>query len=220
MVSFTKREQIVILIFVVIIVFIVGFSTFYKRDINIISKADEPVYNEDLTVKSREESEEHQQSNNNVQDKEKSKIMVHISGEVHKPGLVMLIDGSRVIDAVELAGGLTQDADIDRINLAKRLVDEEKIYVPKIGEELKEDIKESTMSSSTSSSKLVNDNGKININTANKEELMSLPGIGEALANRILDYRQNNKFKSINDIMNVSGIGEKKFDSIKDLICN
>lgn len=217
MVSFTKREQIVILIFVVIIVFIVGFSTFYKGDINVISNADEPLYNGRLNVEGNDLDEKDKQNNNIVGN---SKIMVHISGEVNKPGLVILAEGSRVMDAVEIAGGLTKDADIDRINLAKRLVDEEKIYVPKIGEEVKEEIRQDSMSSSTSTPKSSNNHGKININTATKEELMTLPGVGEVLANRILEYRLNNKFNSINDIMNVSGIGEKKFDSIKDLISN
>ena len=141
---------------------------------------------------------------------EPSEIMVHISGQVYNPGLVILEAGSRLIDAVELAGGLKKDADLDKINLAKKLSDEEKIYIPKIGEEYIEEVYKSSNSSTTS--------GKININTCTKEELMSLPGIGEVLADRIMKYRSENKFQTIEDIKNVSGIGEKRFEDIKDLI--
>ncbi|WP_236914677.1 helix-hairpin-helix domain-containing protein [Clostridium sp. Cult2] len=137
-------------------------------------------------------------------------IMVHISGEVYNPGIIELKLGSRVIDAVNLAGGLKKDADSDRINLARKLSDEEKIHIPKIGEE---DIPIETTNLNHTDNK-----GKININNCTKEELMSLPGIGEVLAGKILEYREQHLFKTIEDIMNVSGIGDKKFDSIKELI--
>jgi len=138
-------------------------------------------------------------------------IMVHISGQVHNPGLVELPYGSRVIDAVNLAGGLKKDADLDKMNLAKKLTDEEKIYIPKIGEE---EIPIGDFIDGQNN----DSNSKININICSKEELMSLPGIGEVLAGRILEYREQNPFKTIDDIKNVSGIGEKKFESIKELI--
>ena len=143
---------------------------------------------------------------------ENQDIMVHISGEVYKPGIIELSLGSRVIDAVNLAGGLKKDADLDKINLAKKLVDEEKIYIPKIGDE----------NIPVEASKIDNftdiGDGKININTCTKEELISLPGIGEVLAGRILEYREGNQFNTIDDIKNVSGIGDKKFESIRELI--
>jgi competence protein ComEA len=138
--------------------------------------------------------------------------MVHISGQVYYPGLVELKSGSRVKDAVDLAGGLKKEADIDRINLAKKLVDEEKIYVPKKGEEV--DIEISSISDNLTS----DSNSKININTCSKEELMQLSGIGEVTATKIIEYRSTNQFKTIEDIMNVSGIGAKKFEAIKDFI--
>lgn len=115
-----------------------------------------------------------------------------------------------VIDAVNLAGGLKNNADSDRINLARKLTDEEKIYIPKIGEdELPDEV--SNLGSSYNS-------GKVNINSCSKEELVSLPGIGSVLADRILEYRKQHRFEAIEDIMNVSGIGDKKFDNIKELI--
>nr|WP_276537079.1 helix-hairpin-helix domain-containing protein [Anaerosalibacter massiliensis] len=143
--------------------------------------------------------------------------MVHISGQVFKPGLIELKNGSRVTDAVNKAGGLKDEADLDRINLAKKLIDEEKIYIPKIGEEndMVEDINSSNEDTQENSQ---NGNDKIDINKATKEELMGLPGIGEVLAGRIIEYRESNKFKTIEDIKNVSGIGDKKFESIENMI--
>ena len=92
--------------------------------------------------------------------------MVHISGQVYKPGIVILEAGSRLIDAVELAGGLKKDADLDKINLARKLSDEEKIFIPKIGEDPIEEVYEFKNPNSSSS-------GKININTCTKEEHVS-----------------------------------------------
>lgn len=201
--GFTKREQIVILVIVLLVTIVFGFKFFIK---DIIGIRDETVeIHKDFIV-----------SNDIIEDEEKEDevktIMVHISGAVFNPGVIELELGKRLIDAVEICGGLKDDADVDRINLAKKLVDEEKIYIPKIGEEVSNDI------SSLSESSREVDNGKININTCSKAELVSLPGIGDALADRIIEYREKNPFKKIEDIKNVSGIGEKKFEAIEDLI--
>lgn len=204
MTFFTKKEQLVIILLILVIVFISILSFLNK---NFLAKKDEDLNNdvEDIIANLEEDDEETH---------ENQSIMIHISGQIHNPGIVELDSGSRLIDAVKLAGGLKKDADLDRINLAKKLLDEEKIYIPKIGEE---DTPVEISSQITTSS-----NGdvrsKININTCTKEELMTLPGIGEVLAGRILDYREQNLFKTIDDIKNVSGIGEKKYDSIKELI--
>lgn len=195
---FTKKERTVIILLIMVIV-LISIINFFNKNYSIITK-DEPIDEvdpEDLFIELEDEVED-------------GIIMVHISGQVYNPGLVEMPSGSRVIDAVNLAGGLKKDADLDKINLAKKLVDEEKIYIPKIGEE------EIPMGSSTNMESSSGD--KVNINTCTKEELMSLPGIGEVLAGRILEYREQNPFNTIDDIKNVSGIGEKKFESIKELI--
>ncbi|MDU1643126.1 ComEA family DNA-binding protein [Peptoniphilus harei] len=143
---------------------------------------------------------------------ESEEIMVHISGAVNSPGILRLDSSKRVVDALDLAGGARDDADLDRVNLAARLHDEEKIYIPKVGE-VQENM--TTLVSSPSSS---GTSSKININSADLSELTKIPGVGEKTAQKILDYRANNSFSSIEDIKNVPGIGDKKFESMKDYI--
>lgn len=142
------------------------------------------------------------------------KIVVHISGEVINPGVITLKDGSRVVDAIDMAGGVTQNADLSKINLAYILEDAQKVHIPSKDEE-------NTVEEITSQSNSINKekNLIININTANEKELQNLPGIGESIAKRIINYRkENGKFNSIEDIKNVSGIGESKFNKIKNNI--
>lgn len=204
--SFTKKEQLVILIIVLSIIFILGFQ-FIKgsilkpnKDIGVINDIIEGNDSEDFDEIDNEE--------------EIQIIMVHISGEVFNPGLVKLFKGDRVIDAVDLAGGLKKEADLDRINLAKKLEDEEKIYIPKVGEE----VNAAELFISTEGAVNSSGSNKININTCSLSELEGLPGIGQVIAGRIIEYRKSNSFKKIEDIKNVSGIGDKKFEGIMDLI--
>jgi len=194
---FTKKEQLFI-VFILVIIFLI--SIFYYINDKLLSFKEEDSQEIEEILKGLEED---------IRSEEAGYIMVHVSGQVYNPGIVELKAGSRVIDAINLAGGLKKDADSDKINLARKLSDEEKIHVPKVGEE---DFDHSLSTSSNDGE------GKININTCTKEQLTTLPGIGEVLADRIIQYREDTPFKSIEDIMNVSGIGEKKFEGIKDLI--
>jgi competence protein ComEA len=141
------------------------------------------------------------------------KVAVHIGGAVKSPGLYYLDSNSRVADAIEKAGGPASDADLDSINLASHITDGMKVLVPSKTGQINN---EGAMSLASSNSNLP---GKININTASSKELEELPGIGEVLAQRIVSYRETNgPFKSIEDLKKVSGIGERKFEAIKDLI--
>lgn len=204
MVSFTKKEQIVILVLVACILITITVGLIKNNDINI----DE--VGQDINDMNKENID---RVDENHKEKTDKIIMVHISGEVYKPGLVILKQGDRVIDAVNAAGGLKEEADLDRINLAKKLVDEEKIYIPKKGEEnLINTYQENVVSNANANT------NKIDINNASLNELMELPGIGKVLASRIIEYRTKNRFNNIEEIKNVSGIGEKKFEAIKDLI--
>lgn len=146
-------------------------------------------------------------------DVEKS-IKIHISGEVNYNGILELREGSRIDDAIKQAGGITQNADIKKINLAYELSDGQKIYIPSFeDEENKEYI--------TENSGLENEekDEKININKATQTELETLPGIGPSLALKIIKYREENgKFTNVEELKNVSGVGENKYEELKELI--
>ncbi|HPP43135.1 MAG TPA: helix-hairpin-helix domain-containing protein [Caldisericia bacterium] len=163
-------------------------------------------------------------SNNNlinIEDQE-PKIYVDIAGEVKFPGVYEMENGDRVFHLIEKAGGATENADISSINLSKKLTDGEKIIIfAKRNLVDSETTSSSTTQSNTSSS--VNSPTKksnlININTASQKELEELSGIGPVLAQRIIDYREKNGyFSTIEDIKKVSGIGDKRFEAIKDSI--
>lgn len=162
--------------------------------------------------KERKESFSINSSNINSTD---DKIAVYISGKVKNEGIYYLGKNSRVLDVIDLAGGLTENADISKINPAQKLNDSDKIIVPEKKQDSIDEYITNTEDNDTS--EVVAD--KININTATKEELTTLNGIGEATANKIINYRKSNDFKEIEDIMNVPGIGEAKFNNIKDYIC-
>ena len=152
----------------------------------------------------------------NIIEEVKVQIVVHITGQVVNPGVVKVEEGARIIDAIEAAGGATLDANLSKINLAYVLEDGMKIYVPNINEV--EEI-EYVTSSSGNEDKTANKTIKVNINTATSEKLQSLPGIGESIANRIITYRkENGKFSKIEDLTNVSGIGDSKFNNIKSYV--
>ena len=161
--------------------------------------------------------------NNPAIQKEVPPLIIHITGAVKNPGVYQLKSTDRVVDAVIIAGGETEEANLDLINLAALLKDGQKLIVPsKIYSENVEEISKNmdnnaeAMYSSSSGSM----SGKININTANVTMLQALPGIGPVLSERIIEYRnQNGLFGVIDDIQDVSGIAEKKFEGIKDLIC-
>jgi len=144
------------------------------------------------------------------EEQEDKSIVVHVTGQVANKGIVTLEEGSRVIDAVQAAGGSSEEADLDKINLARIVADGEKIYVPAVGEEVDNQMLQEYG--------LARD-GKININTAGISELENLQGIGPVLAQRIVEYRQEKGvFKTPEEIMKVSGIGPKIYEGLKDSI--
>lgn len=173
--------------------------------------------NDEIVMVSEENSENKNKENEkNAQDLTSEDKKVYISGEVKNSGVYDIKDGDRLDDLVKRAGGLTEKADINSINLAMKLEDQMKIYIPNIDEN--QNINNNNLAIGEVSTTTSSQNNKINLNTATKEELMTLPNIGEKRAQAILDYRQENKFQKIEDIKNVSGIGEKYFEAMKDLI--
>ncbi len=169
------------------------------------------------------------QENNNIQQVNESvnnKLYIHISGEVNCPGVIEINNGSRIIDVIESAGGLTANADTSNVNLAYQVEDGQKIVIPSISDKDKE------LSEGVNNSIIQNDDGgavmadtnennlKININKATQSELESITGIGSSTASKIIEYRKlHGKFNKIEDIKNVSGIGNAKFEGLKDQIC-
>ena len=151
--------------------------------------------------------------------KEKNQIIVHVTGQVKNSGVVSLEEGARVVDAIYSAGGETVDADLNKLNLAYILNDGDKIYVPKKEDTQTEYITSGAGENVSSNVTQSSDSKIININTATVDELSTLSGIGNAIAERIVAYRmQNGKFENIEDIKNVTGIGDSKFNNIKNLI--
>ena len=152
----------------------------------------------------------------NIEDKKEETIIVHITGEVIKQGIVKIKEGGRVIDAIEEAGGTTEDADLSKINLAYILEDGSKIYIPSI-HDTDEDIYENTGSIENTNNKT--EPIRVNINTANETELIKIPGIGDAMAKSIITYRkENGKFDSTEELKNISGIGDSKYNNIKEYV--
>jgi competence protein ComEA len=137
-------------------------------------------------------------------------LRVYVSGAVHQPDVYTLPPDSIVKDAILAAGGATDDADLDRINLALAIADGQHVYVPHLGEESPPVEPPSAQTAP---------GGKVNINTADLKTLESLPGIGPVMAQRILDYRQaHGLFAKIEDVMEVSGIGPSTFENMRELI--
>jgi competence protein comEA helix-hairpin-helix repeat region len=176
----------------------------------------------------KNEIKKSQESNNEVEfklgikEKENKTIMVDISGEIITPGVVKLPEGSRIIDAITAAGGKTEDADLSKVNLAYILDDGVQLYIPRYNEKLEKEIVQTEPGVgiiqegiNTTSKK----DSKVNINIANKEKLATLPGIGEGTVEKIIEYRsKTGKFKTIDEIKKIPGIGESKFKSLKDKI--
>lgn len=138
-------------------------------------------------------------------------LVVDISGCVNEPGVYEISDGTRLHHVIEQAGGLTKDADIDAINQAELVTDGQKILIP---------AKAESGTDNASAAAQPVQNGKININQADSIALQEIPGVGPATADKIIQYRESNgRFQTIEDIKNVSGIGNKTFEKMKDKIC-
>lgn len=196
-----KLVKIVIAIGVGILALIYYFSN--KTE----SKAYENILSNEVIVENKIEE---------VIEEEVSKIKVYVTGEVNNPGVIELEEGARIEDAIKGAGGFTKDANLKNINLAYEVLDGEKIYIPNLAEmEIEETESQGTLIEGDSGAL----SSKVNINKASTAELTKIPGVGESTAQKIISYREENgKFKNVEDIKNVSGIGASKFEKIKEYI--
>ncbi len=222
-------RDLLILILLLLIIFLIIFK---NREENF-----EPTVREEETVLAKEEPEKE----NVALEEEKQTFKVDIKGAVKNPGVYEALDGAIVNDIINLAGGFNSNAYKNGINLSKKISDEMVIYVytkteiSNAKKEVKEEVpvckapsynicdctdeKASIIESGTGEAAQNSDNGLININTASKEVLSTLSGIGEAKAQAIIDYRmQNGNFKTIDDLLQVKGIGEAIFSKIKAFI--
>ena len=219
----SKYKNIVLtLVFIIISLFVIGWSIKEEPEEKEIVKKDNII---------KDEKKESKQEEN-------LKIKVDIKGEIVNPGVYELTNKNNVIDVINMAGGLTDKSDTSNINLSKKLEDEmviivyskqeiinmkekEKIICPPCNNAcIKETDEKSKIDITENKNNEINEkNEKININTANNEDLQKLNGIGKAKADAIIDYRtKNGNFKQIEDIKNEQGIGDSAFEKIKDNI--
>lgn len=211
--------------FYIFIITIIAVAIYF----NFIKKEDYLESNYNLNILSSNEE------NSNTQDKSldeerndvSNKIVIYITGAIKNEGVYELEENSRIADIIEEAGGLTEEANINNINLAYVIQDGMKVYIPKKEENVNEmndntNVYVSMEDGIAKNSEKIENNrntDKININKATQKELETLPGIGEATALKIINYRnKNGKFSCIEDIKKVSGIGDSKYSKIKDLI--
>ncbi|WP_261129558.1 ComEA family DNA-binding protein [Bacillus sp. Marseille-Q3570] len=199
--SFSKRERILILL---IILLVGGFFWMYQ---GVTTGPDVSGIPSTLGEDEEEGALPSQVNNQKTEARVENRLIVDVKGAVRSPGIFEMKSGQRVNDAVQLAGGFNEDADQNSINLAQILVDEMVIYVAAIGE---------TAPPVASAEK---EDGKIDINHAEASALETIPGIGPSKAGAIISYREENGgFASIDDLMNVPGIGQKTFEQLKEYI--
>lgn len=156
-----------------------------------------------------------QRSENDQGDKSEEMVTVDVKGAVKKPGVYQLKSSSRVHDALLKAGGMTDEADLKSINQAQKLVDEAVVYVAKVGENVVDVTTNTSASTATSQAKA----GLVNLNTATEADFQTISGIGQKRAQDIIAYREaNGKFKSVDDLKNVTGIGAKTLEKLKEYV--
>lgn len=203
-----KKQKIIVVVLIIIMCIVIGYY--------IISKTEK--YNYSDIEKISNIIEEDQEVDDNIIE---NKIVIHITGEVEEEGVIELEKGARISDAIEEAGGTTEEADLSNVNLAYSLSDGQKVKIPNINEKDEEII---VVEEKAGDNIIIEGNKskeeKININKAAQTEIETLPGIGPSTALKIITYRnEHGKFKNIGDIKNVSGIGDSKFENIKEYIC-
>ena len=191
----------IILVFTLLTVMVINLNANSKE--YIVGDTDSSIMQDESIAEDAEEE--------NYEQEENSKVTVFVSGEVLNQRVVELEKGKRLIDAVEICGGLTEKADLNAVNLALVLEEEGHYIIPAIGD--------TNVVNATNLNQMNSSSNLVNINSADIEILKTLPGVGDVLGQRILDKREElGKFTSIDQLNDVSGIGDKKFSDIKDKV--
>lgn len=181
-----------------------------KQENNIQQLMEQTSYSSSSTTEKSKQRSESDQG-----DKNEGMVTVDVKGAVKKPGVYQLKSSSRVHDALLKAGGMTDEADLKSINQAQKLVDEAVVYVAKVGENVVDVTTNTSASTSTSQAKA----GLVNLNTATEADFQTISGIGQKRAQDIIAYREaNGKFKSVDDLKNVTGIGAKTLEKLKEYV--
>lgn len=218
-----KKQKIVVIAILVIIAGAILYYVYGKDEAQY--KNEILPYEENVIEETIEKNKKSETSDLEKEDE----IIIYITGEVNKEGVYSLPEGARIADAIDQAEGLTEEAYTEDLNLAYVLEDGMKIKIPNKNEiQNQEKVQMTTEDSNyatTESGISIEETPtkakqKVNINTASQQELETLTGIGPSIASKIVEYRkQNGIFKTIEDIKNVSGIGDNKFESFKNEIC-
>ena len=191
----------IILVFTLLTVMVINLNANSKE--YIVGDTDSSIMQDESIAEDAEEE--------NYEQEENSKVIVFVSGEVLNQRVVEIEKGKRLIDAVEICGGLTENADLNAVNLALVLEEEGHYIIPAIGD--------TNVVNATNLNQMNSSSNLVNINSADIELLKTLPGVGDVLGQRILDKREElGKFTSIDQLNDVSGIGDKKFSDIKDKV--
>ena len=217
-----KNKKIIGLAIISIIIFIVSIFLYKQKSSNAFKEEymteifeEESTDNMEYTAPLEEDT-----TIANEDSIEKNKIVVEIKGEVAKPDVYHLEEGSIIKDLIDIAGGVTTEADLSSINRAEELMDHELIIIGNINDETESSVVQNSSEFNSISNNNSNKGGTlININTADLEQLKEITGIGDIKAQSIIDYREaNGGFKSLEELKNVDGIGDKTFEKIKDEI--
>ena len=216
-----KNKKIIGLAIITIIIFIVSIFLYKQKSSNAFKE-------EYMTEIFEEESNDNMEYTETLEEDttiinedsiDRNKIIVEIKGEVEKPDVYQLEEGSIIKDLIDMAGGVTEEADLSRINRAEELLNHELIIIGNINDETESSVVQNNSTYSSNGNNSDKGNTLININKADLEQLKEITGIGNIKAQSIIDYREaNGGFKSLEELKNVDGIGDKTFEKIKEQI--
>ena len=216
-----KNKKIIGLVIITIIIFIVSIFLYKQKSSNAFKE-------EYMTEIFEEESNDNMEYTEILEEDttiinedsiDRNKIIVEIKGEVAKPDVYQLEEGSIIKDLIDMAGGVTEEADLSKINRAEELLNHELIIIGNINDETESSVVQNNSTYSSNGNNSDKGSTLININTADLEQLKGITGIGNIKAQSIIDYREaNGGFKSLEELKNVDGIGDKTFEKIKEQI--